>query len=126
MRLTGVLLKALNLNIIYDTFFLEQTDKTRQPHDRGREQDESAAGERHRRKNGKREVVFTARTKHKEHDQSWLTEYYSVQRGTDSPNHVVSSTFLGPKRRRRAIGEQEPLCHMCKLRSIRFFFFSNH
>lgn len=90
-------------------FFLEQTDKTRQPHDRGREQDESAAGERHRRKNGKREVVFTACTKHKEHDQSWLTEYYSVQRGTDSPNHVVSSTFLGPKRRRRAIGEQEPL-----------------
>lgn len=54
-------------------------------------------------------LVFTACTKHKEHDQSWLTEYYSVQRGTDSPNHVVSSTFLGPKRRRRAIGEQEPL-----------------
>lgn len=55
------------------------------------------------------------------HNKS-LTEQYTVLLGLDSPNHVVSSLLLAPKRR-RAIGDSHLYLNMCILRNMSKVFF---
>lgn len=56
------------------------------------------------------------------HNKS-LMEQYTVLLGLDSPNHVVSSLLLAPKRR-RAIGESHLYLNMCILINMSKVFFN--